>query len=203
MVMMQEFPTPIRLENGRALILPLEREHFEGLIAIAGEPGLWAIVERRMSTREEILAYLEEAWQEKVKGQSIPFVIFDKISNELAGSTRYAALSPQHKRLEIGWTWIGTRFQKTGLNRAVKAELLRYGFEELQLNRIELKADALNTPSRNAMKKMGATEEGILRNHAYTEKGRLRDTVYYSILKEEWPPLKKTVFAAFFGNAAV
>jgi hypothetical protein len=89
MVTTQNFPTPSRLENSRALLFPLEREHFEGLIAVAAEPALWAIVERRMSTREEILVYLEEAWQEKVKGLSIPFVIFDKKSNELAGSTRF------------------------------------------------------------------------------------------------------------------
>jgi RimJ/RimL family protein N-acetyltransferase len=195
---MQTFLIPPVLENKIALIKPLEEAHFEALTAIASEPALWEMSPRKVETKEHILSYLREAMTEKEKHISIPFVIIDKRSNEVAGSTRYSKLFPAHKRLEIGWTWIGTKFQSTGLNRAVKFELLQYGFETLGLNRIELKTDALNMQSRTAMKKIGATEEGIFRKHMLTASGRIRDTVYLSILKEEWPGIKTTVFHAFY-----
>jgi RimJ/RimL family protein N-acetyltransferase len=183
---MKTFPTPPRLENERVLMLPLGREHFQALKEIAQDPSLW------------VDAYLEEALREQEKNISIPFVIIDKRTNKTAGSTRYHALFPDHKRLEIGWTWIGKSFQQTGLNRAMKFEMLRYGFETLDLNRIELKTDMINMVSRHAMQKMGATQEGIFRSHMVTEEGRLRDTVYFSIIREEWPLLRETVFKVFY-----
>jgi RimJ/RimL family protein N-acetyltransferase len=195
---MHSFITPNRLENKIALIKPLEEACFEDLIRIAGEPILWKMSPRRMETKEDILSYLREALTEKENQLSIPFVIIDKRTNEVAGSTRYSNLFPNHKRLEIGWTWIGTKFQSTGLNRAVKFELLRYGFEVLGLNRIELKTDALNIQSRTALKKIGAKEEGIFRQHMIVFDGRIRETVYLSILKEEWPEIKTTVFRDFY-----
>jgi len=195
---MDPFITPICLENHIALIKPLEEAYFDKLIRIAEEPQLWEMSPRTMDTEADILAYLREAMTEKEKNISIPFVIIDKRSNEVAGSTRYSNLFPAHKRLEIGWTWIGTRFQGTGLNRAVKFELLQYGFETLGLNRIELKTDARNAQSRAAMKKIGAREEGIFRQHMVTATGRIRDTVYLSMLKEEWPEIKETIFHDFY-----
>jgi RimJ/RimL family protein N-acetyltransferase len=204
---MTAFPTPSKLENDIALIVPLERKYFTELSKVGADPDLWTLNPRRMQGPEDMADYLEDALMEQEKGISIPFVIIDKRSGlarpsdseggEVAGSTRYANLYPNHKRLEIGWTWIGKKFQQSGLNRAVKFELLRYGFETLDLNRIELKTDILNTASRNAMKKLGAREEGILRGHTLMASGRYRDTVYYSILKSEWPDIKRTVFASF------
>lgn len=178
--------------------MPLRMEHFEALLEVARDPLLWELAPNPPHSDKDILNYLEEALREKSNGISIPFVILDNRTNEIAGSTRYSNLSPAHKRLEIGWTWIGQKFQKTGLNRAVKFELLKYGFESLNLNRIELKTDALNSKSRNAMKKMGATEEGTWRHHMITASGRLRDTVYFSILADEWPEIKARVFSAFY-----
>jgi RimJ/RimL family protein N-acetyltransferase len=194
---MKTYPTPALLENQIALLKPLEKEHFEGLIAVGLDPALWVMSPRKIETREDLRSYLETAMNEKAQGISIPFVIIDKRSNEIAGSTHYANLVPEHKRLEIGWTWIGTKFQRNGLNRAVKFELLRYGFEVLNLSRIELKTDALNLQSRNAMKKIGATEEGVFRQHMITHSGRVRDTVYLSILKEEWPEIRERIFSGF------
>ncbi len=194
---MDTFITPAKLENHIALIKPLDASCFDDLSRIAAEPALWEMSPRRMESREDFIAYFKEALMEKEKHISIPFVITDKRTNEVAGSTRYGNLFPQHKRLEIGWTWIGTQFQSTGLNRAVKFELLKYGFETLGLNRIELKTDSLNIQSRTAMKKIGAREEGIFRKHMLTASGRIRDTVYLSILKEEWPEIKGTIFQAF------
>ncbi|MFI5149902.1 MAG: GNAT family N-acetyltransferase [Bacteroidia bacterium] len=194
---MKTFLTPARLENDIALILPLDKKYFHELSKVGADPDLWVLNPRRMQGPEDMADYLEDALMEQEKGISIPFVIIDKRSGEVAGSTRYANLYPVHKRLEIGWTWIGKKFQQTGLNRAVKFELLRYGFETLDLNRIELKTDIMNIPSRTAMKKLGATEEGVLRGHTRMASGRYRDTVYYSILKSEWPDIKKTVFASF------
>ncbi len=196
-VMIKIFPTPLFLENSIALLKPLERADFDQLTELGLQPALWAMNPRKVETREDMLAYLEEAICEKQNGISIPFVIYDKRTGEMAGSTRYSNLFTAHKRLEIGWTWINTRFQRTGLNRAVKFELLKYGFETLDLNRIELKTDALNTQSRMAMKKIGATEEGIFRKHMVTHSGRVRDTVYLSILRAEWEVIRAKIFSEF------
>jgi RimJ/RimL family protein N-acetyltransferase len=194
---MTAFFTPLRLENEIVTLLPLQIDHFEGLLEIARDPALWELSPVRLQTDKDILSYLEEAMREKTSGISIPFTIMDNRTGTIAGSTRYGSLSPAHKRLEIGWTWLGKRFQKSGLNRAAKFELLNYGFESLDLNRIELKTDALNMNSRNAILKLGAKEEGIFRNHMITSTGRLRDSVYFSILAEEWPELKERVFHTF------
>jgi RimJ/RimL family protein N-acetyltransferase len=194
---MTSFPAPARLENDIVLLLPLEPKWFPELGKVGADPDLWILNPRRMQDPEDMADYLEDAMMEKEKGISIPFVIIDKRTGEVAGSTRYSNLYPNHKRLEIGWTWIGKKFQQTGLNRAMKFEMLRYGFETLHLNRIELKTDILNSASRAAMKKLGAREEGILRGHTLMSTGRYRDTVYYSILKSEWPDIKKTVFKSF------
>jgi RimJ/RimL family protein N-acetyltransferase len=197
LIIMDTFPTPAKLENSIALIKPLEREHFEALLPFGLDLPLWTMQPRKMETQQDMVNYLEEALKEKADGVSIPFVIIDQRTNEVAGSTRYGNLVPAHKRLEIGWTFIGTKFQRSGLNRAVKFELLRYGFETLGLNRIELKTDSLNNQSRTAMNKIGAKEEGIFRNHMITHTGRLRHSVYLSIIKEEWPEIKSTLFSAF------
>ncbi|HEV7232440.1 MAG TPA: GNAT family N-acetyltransferase, partial [Bacteroidia bacterium] len=127
---MNLFPTPARLENDRVLLLPLRREHFPALMEIAKDPSLWIASPRKMDSPARVEAYLEEALREQENNISIPFVVIDKKTNETAGSTRYHNLFPAHKRLEIGWTWIGKSFQQTGLNRAMKFEMLRYGFEE-------------------------------------------------------------------------
>jgi N-acetyltransferase len=194
------FLQPPTLENFRALLKPLREEDFEGLLAIGLEPSLWKVSSSKVETEEDLLSYLQTAIQQRKTGQSVPFTIIDKQTNRIAGCTRYGNIAFEHRKLEIGWTWLGVDFQKTGLNRACKYELLSYAFEKLGMLRVELKTDVLNTNSRQAMLKMGATEEGILRKHLITETGRSRDSVYYSIIDTEWPAIKERVFAQYAGN---
>jgi RimJ/RimL family protein N-acetyltransferase len=194
------FLQPPTLENQRALLKPLTEDDFEALLAIGLEPSLWKISSNKIETREDLLRYLQTAVEQRENGQSVPFTIIDKATNQIAGCTRYGNIVFEHKRLEIGWTWLGVDFQKTGLNRACKYELLSFAFDVLGMWRVELKTDVLNTNSRQAMKKMGATEEGILRKHIITESGRSRDSVYYSIIAEEWPAIKERVFAQYAVN---
>jgi RimJ/RimL family protein N-acetyltransferase len=191
------FTQPPTLENKRVLLKPLSEEDFEGLLAIGLAPSLWAVSINKIATQEDLQQYLKTAIQQREKGQAVPFTIIDKQTNKIAGSTRYGNISFEHKRLEIGWTWLGEEFQKTGLNRACKYELLQYAFETLHMQRVELKTDALNTNSREAMRKMGATEEGILRKHMITEGGRSRDSVYFSIIADEWPKIRQEKFAHY------
>ena len=123
-----------------------------------------------------------------------PFLIFDKQQQQYAGSTSFGNISNPNARIEIGWTWIGTNFQRTGLNRANKFLMLQYAFETLGFERVELKTDGRNLQSRTAMEKIGATPEGILRSHTVMSDGYRRDTHYYSILKSEWHKIKRDIF---------
>lgn len=143
-------------------------------------------------------AYLEEFIQtsiaERQNKNRYPFAIIDKETGLYAGSTSIANVSNKDLRLEVGWTWIGKRFQKTGLNRNCKFLILRYAFEQIGFERVEFKTDARNTGSRAAIEKIGGKYEGALRSHTVMNDGFRRTTVYYSILKDEWPGLKETVF---------
>jgi RimJ/RimL family protein N-acetyltransferase len=191
------FEHPPTLENNRVLLKPLTESDFEDLCAAGADPELWQFSLSRVTNRAELIGYLQTAIEERARRQSLPFTIVDKSVNQTAGCTRFGNFSFENSRVEIGWTWIGKPFQRTGLNRACKYELLKFAFQSLGMIRVELKADALNLASREAMVKIGATEEGTLRKHLRTGTGRMRDSVYYSILAEEWPEIKQTRFAAF------
>lgn len=196
------FLQPPTLENSRVLLRLLTEDDFNGLIAIGLEPSLWKISSNTVENKADLLRYLHTAIEQRAAGLSVPFTIVDKQTNTIAGCTRYGNIAFEHKKLEIGWTWLGVDYQKTGLNRACKYELLNYAFDILGMQRVELKTDVLNTNSRQAMLKMGATEEGILRKHLITESGRSRDSVYYSIIDNEWPAIKQRVFAQYAGNSS-
>lgn len=185
------------LENKRALLRPLQLEDVEALLPVAAQPALWKVGTSDLTQRSELEKYVNFALKEREQQQCIPFVIIDKRENRVAGSTRYTAVVPVHKRAEIGFTWIDTALQGTGLNKAMKYAMLQHGFEVMGLNRIELKTDELNTQSRNAILSIGAQQEGILRHHMVVTGGRLRNTVYFSILKEEWPEIKQRIFAKY------
>ncbi len=121
----------------------------------------------------------------------IPFSIFDKACDTFAGSTSFGNVDATSQRLEIGWTWIGKTFQRTGLNRQMKFLMLQYAFDILRIKRVEFKADARNQQSRQALQGIGAVYEGCLRSHTVMQDGFRRDTVYYSVLASEWPEVAK------------
>ncbi len=188
------FDKPIILENSRARLEPLQLHHLTELWPIAAQPSLWEFTSANIQTYSDFEAYVNKALHEKKIGNCYPFAVYDKANNCFAGSTRYGNISLEHKRVEIGWTWYHPSLQRTGLNRACKSLLLQYGFEHLNLNRIELKTSLLNTRSQKAIGQLGATQEGILRQHMINDDGAVRDTVYFSILKYEWPAIKTTKF---------
>lgn len=191
----------ITLENSRVRLRPLDAADFEALKQIAFDDDIW----RYMSTpapqdNVALAAYLSQALQDREAGRRYPFAIVDLASGRVVGSTSYGSFAMPDRRLEIGWTWLGNEFQRTGINRAAKHLLLKYAFGELGCERVELKTDALNHRSREAMRRMGATEEGTLRSHMLMPGGRRRDSVYYSILKSEWDRLRQSVFREFDGR---
>ncbi|TXK45759.1 GNAT family N-acetyltransferase [Pontibacter qinzhouensis] len=190
-----DFTTAITLQNEHALLRPLQLSDMTELAKVALDASIWRYTVTRISTPNEVEQWLQEALLAREKQQRYMFAIVDKVSGQLAGSTAFGNISDRDKRLEIGWTWLGSDFWGTGLNRHCKFLLLSYAFEELQYERVELKTDVRNTRSRKAMLKLGTTEEGVLRSHTLMHDGHRRDTVYYSMLRQEWPIRKATVFA--------
>ncbi len=191
----QFFEREIILENERARLSPLSQDQFGELSKVAFEPGLWRLSTTKIEKPEDLENYITTALEERANGQSYPFLIFDKQMGRVAGSTRYGAISFPNKRLEIGWTWLHPSFHGSGLNKSCKFLLLKFAFEELRINRVELKTDVLNWQSRKAMLKLGAVQEGIFRKHMVTDTGRVRNSIYFSFTNEDWPGLKQTVFA--------
>jgi len=187
----------IQLENHRALLKPLTTEHADALEDVAYHPALWELGMNSVASRNDLNRYIATALKERAAGTSYPFLITDKETGVAAGSTRFGNISHENKRVEIGWTWIGKQYQGTGLNKACKFELLKFAFETLKFNRVELKTDMLNKQSQRAMEKIGATREGVFRSHQITSRGRIRDSVFYSIIASEWPEVKSRIFPEF------
>ena len=182
------------LENIRVLLRPLALTDEAELQIIASDPALWIYGLSDLSHSGELRKYIGKALADRESGNCAVWTIIDKRTNKIAGCTRLAEISWKDERGQIGWTWLGKEFQGTGLNKAVKYLILEYGFDKLNLNRIELKADERNLQSRKAMKSIGATEEGTLRQHMKIHDGYLRNTVFYSFLKSEWEEIKRRFF---------
>ncbi len=191
------FEKDITLENNRAKLTALQAGDIYELEKVAYEPSLWKLGMSNIKEQKDLEEYIDIALQEKVAKTSYPFLIFDKQTNSVAGSTRYGNISFPNKRLEIGWTWIHPKHQGTGLNKACKFLLLQFAFEQLHFNRVELKTDVLNQQSQKAMRKIGAKEEGIFRRHAITSEGRVRDSIFFSITNDDWPEIKTSIFKEF------
>lgn len=185
------------LENSRVRLRPLEAADFEALKAVAFDPEIWRYTITRADDVLSLAAYISAAEQARQAGQRYPFAIVDRITGELAGSTSYYNVVPDDQRLSIGHTWVGTAFQRTGLNRAAKHLLLCHAFDVLQYERVELETDSRNQKSQEAMRRMGATEEGTLRRHRLTQDNVRRDTVIFSVIRPEWDALRHSVFAEF------
>jgi RimJ/RimL family protein N-acetyltransferase len=185
------FKTDIVLENERALLRPMKEEDWDELLPVAlADPTLVQYSPSQIHSEGLLKKYIRQALSDRETNFRYAFTIFDKAANRVAGSSSFGSLSNKDKRVEIGWTWIGREFQKTGLNRACKSLMLQYVFETLQFERLEFRTDERNEASRTAIEKIGGQFEGVLRSHMLMPDGFRRNTVYYSILREEWPVLK-------------
>ncbi|MCC6636944.1 MAG: GNAT family N-acetyltransferase [Ignavibacteriaceae bacterium] len=181
------------LENRDILLEPLTMDHVDGLHEVAMNPELWQLTPGAVRNREDLVFYITKALEEKENGTALPFVIKIKATGEYAGSTRFGNIETTHKRVEIGWTWIGVEWQRSFVNTGMKFLMLQHAFEVWGCTRVELKTDALNIRSRNAILRIGAKEEGTLRSHMVVAGGRVRDTIYFSIIAEEWSQVKENL----------
>jgi RimJ/RimL family protein N-acetyltransferase len=195
--------TPVTLSGTYVRLEPLSLNHLDRLCEVGNDPELWKITMAQARTPDEMKTYIETALKWHSENTALPFVIIEKSSDTIVGSTRYANVDHFHKRLEIGWTWLARPWQRTAINTETKYLLLTYAFETLGCYRVEFKTDSINQQSRNALLRIGAKEEGIFRNHMITPSGRIRHSVYFSIINTEWPEVKQKLYNMVHrGNAS-
>jgi RimJ/RimL family protein N-acetyltransferase len=183
-------PGPVTLEGRVVRLAPLSLEHVPGLAAVALDPVVWRWTRDQPTTEAELRDYVERALAVAATGREVPFVQLERATGRPIGSTRFLNISPDDRRLEIGYTWIAPTFWGHGVNPDAKRTLLAHAFDDLGAHRVEFKTDALNGRSRAALRAIGATEEGVFRRHALTSGGRVRDSAYYSVIWEEWPRVR-------------
>lgn len=191
---------PITLEGSCVRLEPLSEAHHERLCAVGLDPELWKWIPSQVLDADQMMRYLRSALADQEKGSALPFATVDRASGKVVGSTRYMNIEMAHKRLEIGSTWIGKAWQRSGINTEAKYLMMRHAFETLGCNRVEWKTDSLNSQSRAAILRLGAKQEGIFRQHMVTWSGRLRDTVYFSVIAPEWPEVKANLEAKLMGQ---
>jgi len=183
-------PRPVTLEGRHVRLEPLSLAHHDRLCAVGLDAELWRWGLSTLATPADMRAYIETALAWQAQGTAVPFAIVARATGQVVGSTRYANIERADRRLEIGWTWLARAAQRTPANTEAKYLLLRHAFEVLGCIRVEFKTDVLNEPSRAALLRIGAKQEGILLSHMVTASGRIRDSMYFSIVAGEWPAVK-------------
>ena len=183
-------PEPVRLEGTYVVLEPLSLDHLPALCEVGCDPELWRLTVNSAETPDQMRAYVETALAEHTRRVSLPFATVERATGRVVGSTRFGNIDVANRRMEIGWTWIGRPWQRTAVNTEAKLLMLRHAFETLGCMRVELKTDVLNERSRAAILRLGATQEGIFRKHQLTWTGRVRDSVWFSIVDDEWPEVR-------------
>lgn len=184
---------PVTLEGHVVRLEPLTLGHVKALTAIGLEPDLWRWTTAQVRNADDMRRYVTTALQWQAEGTALPFATVHLGEDRVVGCTRFGNIERANRRAEIGWTWVGQKWQRTAVNTEAKLLMLHHAFETMGCIRVELKTDVLNEVSRRAILRIGAKEEGVLRSHVITESGRVRDTVYYSILQAEWPGVKQAL----------
>src|SRR5580693_5777853 len=192
-----EIVTPVTLEGSVVRLEPIRREHAEIFWEITKDAlnDIFQWIPYRMQTREDFQRLVEKIFEEQERCESVAFAAVERSSGKVIGSTRFMNIDRINRRVEIGSTWIAPAWQRTAVNSEAKYLMLRHAFEVWQCMRVELKTDGLNQRSRSAILRIGAKEEGMLRKHLITWTGRVRDTVYFSILDTEWIGVKSQLEA--------
>lgn len=190
---MEPWLHPVVLEGELVKLVPLEKSHKVDLAFATSDGKLWELWYTVVPSPATVDQYLDKALSEQRAGQSLPFAVIDKKTNTIVGTTRFLNVDAANKRVEIGATWYAKRVQRTGLNTECKYLLLKHAFETLKCIAVEFRTHFHNHPSRNAILRLGAKQDGILRNHRIDENGNLRDTVVFSILDSEWRTVKTSL----------
>lgn len=187
-------PTDLILETNLVSLRPLEENDFETFSILAQDENTWQYFSLNLADPLQLNQWMETAFREQSANIRRAFTIIEKTSGRIAGSTSMGNISMHDLRLEIGWSWLGKEFRGTGINRHCKYALMKYAFEDEGFERVEFKTDVLNERARRGLQNIGGLEEGILRSHMTMWNHRRRDSVFYSVLKDRWPVLKKTIF---------
>ena len=191
----QSWVEPVVLEGERVRLEPLRADHLADLSLVAFDPPLWRWTIMGPQDEAGLQRWVETALANADAGIERPFATVDRATGRAIGSSRYLSIVPEHRRLEIGWTWVGTSYQRTGANREAKLLQLTHAFETLDAQRVEFKTHSRNERSRNALAGIGATFEGVFRNHMIMPDGSVRHSAYFSITSEEWPAVKAGLVA--------
>jgi N-acetyltransferase len=181
---------PVTLEGRLVRLEPLSLDHVAALGEVALDPVIWRWTIARPTSIEDLRAWADAALANRAAGTEMPFVTIDRASGRPIGSSRFMNIVLEHRRLEIGWTWVAPAWQRTGANREAKLLMLGHAFDTLGCRRVEFKTDSLNEPSRTALLGIGAQFEGIFRNHMVMPGGRMRHSAYYSVIDDECPAVR-------------
>jgi RimJ/RimL family protein N-acetyltransferase len=181
---------PVILEGRKVRLEPLALEHVPRLAEVALDPAIWQWTIARPTDEAGLRAWAEAALASRAAGSEFPFVTLEASTGRPIGSSRFMNIVLDHRRVEIGWTWVAPAWQRTGANREAKLLMLGHAFDTLGCRRVEFKTDSLNEPSRTALLGIGAQFEGIFRNHMVMPGGRMRHSAYYSVIDDEWPAVR-------------
>lgn len=181
----------VELTGTRSKLIPMEESHAEELFEVSRDPNIWAYMPMDVQTLDDMKQLIENALRAREDGSALPFVIVDRNTDKIVGSTRFLDISVPNRGLEIGWTWLSPSVWRTRINTECKYLLLAHCFETLKAIRVQLKTDERNVRSQKAIERLGASKEGTLRNHRILGDGFYRNSVYYSILDTEWPAVKE------------
>ena len=186
---------PVALQGKHVLLEPLSVAHLDGLCEVGLDPELWRWTTTTLRTPEDMIDYVKTALESAREGTARPFATIALESGRVIGCTRFGNIDPLNRHVEIGWTWVGVPWQRTAVNTEAKYLMLRHAFETLGCIRVEFKTDSINERSRRALLRIGAKEEGTLRNHMIVQDGRYRHSVYFSVIDSEWPDVKSNLEA--------
>ncbi len=190
---MKKWLNKIELEGKLVKLVPLTEKHREALLLAASDGSLWDLWYTSVPSEETIDGYIQQALSQKEQGTGYPFVVFHKETGKIIGSTRFCNADRSNRRLEIGFTWYARSHQKTGVNTECKSLLLSYAFDKLNCIAVQFLTNWYNLQSREAIARLGAKQDGVLRNHRINPDGTYRDSVVFSITELEWPNVKKSL----------
>ncbi len=188
-------PLDLKIETSKALLRPIAEEDFNDFVLLTqGDKDMWNYFPLNLADEQQLKKWMDTAFADRKANTRIPFTIIDKQTAQIAGSMSLMNISMHDLRVEIGSSWLGKDFRSTGLNKHAKYAMMKYAFEEMKFERVEFKTDVLNTRARKGLQNIGGIEEAVLRSHMTMWNNRRRSSIYYSVIKEEWPGLTETKF---------